>query len=334
MYTKLIAVLIALVLVFGSAAATASAAQESLPTDALYSVKTLGESVALGLSVSPAEKLEKALEHTQRRVSEMAGLTKMGVNVPEQVSKDYGERVEYALRLAARMPDDQMTKALEKIQQSLRQELTAVEQLRASHPEDAQLARVETQLHQHMDLVALGLSNPGVFREQLASMLKGSEGPSSTKDPSATEEPSGTETPEPEDENSNDTNVNDSNTNEDEVNGNEDNANDDDGNINDDDNNTNDDDSNINDDANNTNDDNANINDDGNTNDHDSNGNDDNSRNTNDDSSNGNDENGGSGNGGGNGNEDNHGRGGGGSGATLNTFFFTVAQMAGLPVSD
>ena len=88
MYTKLMAVLIALVLVFGGAAATASAAQESLPTDALYSVKTLGESVALGLSVSPAEKLEKALDHTQWRVKEMAALTKMGVTIPENVKTE------------------------------------------------------------------------------------------------------------------------------------------------------------------------------------------------------------------------------------------------------
>ena len=318
MYTKLMAVLIALVLVFGGAAATASAAQESLPTDALYSVKTLGESVALGLSVSPAEKVEKALNHTQRRVNEMAALTKMGVTIPENGGKDYVERVEYTMRLAARMPDDQMAPALEKIQQTLQEQLTVVEQLRAVHPEDAQLAGVESQLHQHMDLVALGLINPGVFREQLASMLKGSEGPSSTKDPSVTEEPSGTETPEPEDENSNDTNVNDSNTNDDEVNGNEDNANDDDGNINDDESNTNDDDANINDDENNTNDDDANINDD-------------NGGNTNDDGSNGNDDNGGNG-GNGNGGDDSSGR--DASGVSMSNFMIIVARIGGLPLSD
>src|SRR5512139_2979933 len=102
MFIKLSAIVIAFVLVFGGAAATASAAQASLPTDALYPVKALSESVALGLSANSAERLEKVLEQAQRRVNEMAALAEVGVSIPEHVGKDYVERVEYALRLAAR----------------------------------------------------------------------------------------------------------------------------------------------------------------------------------------------------------------------------------------
>ena len=307
MFTKLSAVLIALVLIFGGAAATASAAQESLPTDALYPVKTLGERFTLGLSVSSAAKLEKALDHAQRRVDEMAALAALGVAVPEQVGDDYSERVAYALRLAARMSDDAMSQALEKIQQSLQKQQAAVELLRVARPDDAQLAGVEWQLRQHMDLVALGLGDPQMFREQLAIMLQGFDGPSSTQDPSVTEEPSVTETPEPEDDNSNDANTNDSNTNDDDANVN------DDGNGNDDDVNANDDNGN----ANGDDDDNGNDDDDDNGNDDDDNGNDDDSNGNGDDDSNGNGDD----------------SGGSGSGISLNSLLMMVARMGGFPLT-
>ncbi|OGO37381.1 MAG: hypothetical protein A2W35_06750 [Chloroflexi bacterium RBG_16_57_11] len=345
MYTKLIAVLITLALVFGGVAATASAAQESLPTDALYPVKTLGESVALGLSVSSMDKLEKALEHAQRRVDEMRALAEMGVAVPENVGDDYDGRVEYALRLAARMSDDPMSQALEKIQQSLQEQLAAVEQLRIARPDDAQLAGVEIQLRQHLSLVALGLADPQKFREQLAAALHGSDGPGSTQDPSVTEEPSVTETPEPEDDNSNDGNTNDDNTNDDNANANEgktngdDNTNDDDANSNEDDINDNDNDNNSNDDDIDDNDNDSNSNDD--DNDNDSNSNDDDDDNGNDDDGNGNDndddDNGNDDDVDDNDDDDSNGngddRGGSGSGTSLKNLLIMVARMGGFPLT-
>jgi hypothetical protein len=283
MFTKLIAVLIAAVMVFGGAAATASAAQNSLPVDALYPLKTLRESVELGLTVSPADKLEKALEHLQQRVDEMAALSKMGADIPEQLAEGYAEQVEYTLRLASKMSDAEMPQALDGIQVSLHEQLDVVTGLLAARPQDQEMAGVAEQLGRYAGLVELGLSQPQMFREGLAALLQGSEDPSSTQDPSVTEEPSVTETPEPGDDNSNDDNANDSNTNDDSVNGNDSNTNADDSNTNDDDSNSNDDDSNTNDDDSNTNDDDdSNINDDD-----DSNSNDDDS-NTNDDDSNGN----------------------------------------------
>ncbi len=278
MFTKLIAVLIAAVMVFGGAAATASAAQNSLPVDALYPLKTLRESVELGLTVSPADKLEKALEHLQQRVDEMAALSKMGADIPEQLAEGYAEQVEYTLRLASKMSDAELTQALEGIQVSLHEQLDVVTGLLAARPQDQEMAGVAEQLGRYAGLVELGLSQPQMFREGLAALLQGSEDPSSTQDPSVTEEPSVTETPEPGDDNSNDDNANDSNTNDDSVNGNDSNTNTDDSNTNDDDSNSNDDDSNTNDDDSNTNDD-----DDSNSNDDDSNSNDDDDSNTNDD---------------------------------------------------
>jgi hypothetical protein len=195
------------------------------------------------------------LEHAQRRVEEMAALSAIGVDIPQHVGENYVEQVEYALRLAAKMSDDQMVQALEKIQASLQEQQAAVAQLGNARPDDVQLAGVGWQLQARMMLVQLGLSNAQMFREQLAIMLQGVDGPSSTQDPSVTEQPSVTETPSPDDDNSNSANSNDddSNSNDDDANGNDDdsNSNDDDDNGNDDDDdNDNDDDDDDDDDDN------------------------------------------------------------------------------------
>jgi hypothetical protein len=361
MFTKLMAVLIAAVLVFGSAAATASAAQSSLPLDSLYPLKTLRESVELGLTVSAADKLEKALEHTQRRVDEMMALSQIGTDVPEHLAVGYAEQVEYTLRLASKMSDSEMAQALEKIQISLQEQQGAVAGLLATRPEDMQLAILAKQLGQYVDLVGLGQSQPGMFREQLAALSQGFEEPSSTQDPSVTEAPSATETPEPGDDNSNDANANDSNTNDGSANSNgsdDGNANDDssnsngsdDGNANDDSSNSNgSDDGNANNDHGNSNgsddgnanDDSSNSNgsDDANANDDQGNSNGSDAGNANDDSGNTNDDNGNSNDNGSNANNnddgnanDNNGNGSDASpssGVFLNGFFTFVTWIKG-----
>jgi hypothetical protein len=226
MFTKIAAGLIAAVLVFGGAAATATAARSSLPLDALYPIKMLGEQFELGLTTGSQIKLEKALEHLQRRVVEMAALGEMGEQIPAHLSKGYVEQVEYALRLASKMSDEETALALSRIQASLQEQLWTVEQLQLTHPDDAQLTIVAGQLRQYLGLVALGLNNPGMFAENLAALLQGAAGPSITQEPSVTETPVVTETPPPGDDNSNDDNANgngdDSNSNDDNANGDDD----------------------------------------------------------------------------------------------------------------
>jgi hypothetical protein len=95
MFTKVMAVLIAAVLVFSGAAATAYASQASLPTDALYGVKTFGENIRISLAPEADRKLGLALEFTQRRVDEMAAVNQLGLIIPAHVAAQYREQVEY-----------------------------------------------------------------------------------------------------------------------------------------------------------------------------------------------------------------------------------------------
>ncbi len=134
MFTKIMAVVIAAVLLFGGFAATAYASQDSLPNDALYGVKTFGENVRLSLASQGDDKLGLALEFAERRVEEMAALNELGMEIPQHVAAQYQEQVEYTLRLAAGLSDEQIIPGLERVHTRLQEQLQRLEQLQPIKP--------------------------------------------------------------------------------------------------------------------------------------------------------------------------------------------------------
>jgi uncharacterized membrane protein YgcG len=199
-FTKLIAVLIAAALVFGGAAATAYASQASLPNDALYGVKTFGESLVLSLAPQANDKLGLALEFAQRRVDEMEALKQSGMSVPEHVAAQYQEQVEYTLQLAAGMSDDHITSALEQIHTSLQNQLNRIEQLQQLNPDDPALTQVRNHLQEQIHLTESGMTDPQQFRLQIHARQQLGQ---LTREPVVTQEPSATITPGPGDESNN-----------------------------------------------------------------------------------------------------------------------------------
>ena len=167
MFTKIMAVIIATVLVFSGAAATAYASQASLPTDALNGVKTFEENIRISLAPLADSKLGLALEFTQRRVDEMVALNRLGMIIPEHVAAQYQEQVEYTLRLAAGLSDDHITPALEQIHTHLQEQLRTLEQLHKANPDDPALIQARDQLREHIRLAEAGLQNPKQFRLQM-----------------------------------------------------------------------------------------------------------------------------------------------------------------------
>jgi hypothetical protein len=192
MFTKIMAVLIAAALVFSGAAVTAYASQASLPTDALYGVKTFGENLRLSMAFQSGDKLGLALEFTQRRIDEMKALSDLGIKVPEHLAAQYQEQVEFALRLGAGLSDDKITPALEQIRSRLQEQLQIMEQLQQVSPDDAVLARIRERLQEQLRLVELGLRDPQQFREQLRLREQIRQ---QTQQPTATQEPGATATP-------------------------------------------------------------------------------------------------------------------------------------------
>lgn len=248
-----LAAVMVLAIILGGAGVTAVAAQDSLPGDALYGVKTGLENTRLDLAGNAAAEAELHLQFAERRLSEL------GVLID-----------------AARY--DRVDATADAFQYHINQALEAVRVTASSDPARAQelnlrvndaLARYASSLNELL-AAAPALVRPAVEQALQASQGEGNvngnengnlNGNANDNDSNLNDGANAND-----DNGNDDTNANDDlNANDDDANANDDNSNDDsnindDANANDDDN-GNDDDSNMNDD--NGNDDDGNMNDDG-----------------------------------------------------------------------
>ncbi len=155
-----IALLAAMVfgLVFGGGGITVSAAQGSMPDDALYGVKLATERVRLQFAGEDEAEFQLALQFADRRIEEAAYMFQNGEAPDEALMKRIQEQNENCLRLALGLPEDMVLPALLQLQEQFRQQLRLMEQLQI--PEDAALEgvqlRLRTTLEQHLYLAELG----------------------------------------------------------------------------------------------------------------------------------------------------------------------------------
>jgi hypothetical protein len=70
-------------MLFGGAGATVYAAQDSMPNDSLYAVKTWSEDVKLGLTSDPAAKYDLLESYLYRRFAELDALLADGETIPD-----------------------------------------------------------------------------------------------------------------------------------------------------------------------------------------------------------------------------------------------------------
>ncbi|MDI6696297.1 MAG: DUF5667 domain-containing protein [Anaerolineales bacterium] len=306
MFHRLIAVFIALAVVFGGATATAFAAQNSLPADALYPLKTLTEDFRYNLSAQMESRLELALNYAARRVGEISALSELGLPTPAQTATRLGEQIEAALNIAAGLEGSAQQQAFARITTHLQQHERTLAQLSELRPEDPVLLQAHMMLQEQLHLAEQGLSDPQGVQQQLQTRAQ-------TRPWVIQESPQGGGSPiDNANSNSNDNGNANGNANDDNSNGNDndgnDNDDDDNGNANGNDNGDDDDNGNAN--GNDNGDDNGNDNgdddDNGNANGND-NGDDDDNGNGND---NGDDDDNGNANGNDNGDDNGNDRGG------------------------
>jgi hypothetical protein len=156
-------------LLFGGAGVTVFAAQDDLPGDLLYSVKTLGEDVELGLAATQQSQLKFSLAFSNRRIKEMAALVENQQPVPEEVAARWQAQMNVAFSLAAGIENAQeMNGVLEQIREQIQQQ----EQVMAGLSENQILAnpviaRVREMLREKSQLCELGLQNQEMFKYQI-----------------------------------------------------------------------------------------------------------------------------------------------------------------------
>jgi len=170
------------------------AAQNDLPTEPLYPIKTISEDVSLWLANDPEVKLDRLMELAQIRTQEIAVLVEQGKAVPEQVTQRLNLHVETALQLAAGQSDEEMQGSLLQIQSQLQTQEQVMTQLQANAPGESQpvleQARVRTQ--EQLRLANEGLENPLAFRNRYQYQNQNANG---TATPSPTDIPSETAAP-------------------------------------------------------------------------------------------------------------------------------------------
>lgn len=160
----LVSILIVTGLLFGGGAATVHAAQDDLPGQALYPVKTLSEDVRLYFTSNPQEEINLLMQLVQTRVEEMTALAAQGETIPGEVQLRLEQHVEQALHTAAGMDDASMAGALMQIRTNLQTQTQTM--LQTQYPGEAEqvMTQTRTMLEERLRLVDSGLADPQGFR--------------------------------------------------------------------------------------------------------------------------------------------------------------------------
>lgn len=153
-------------LLFGGSA-TVAAAQEALPTSALYQIKLASEEADLAFTADPMSKVDVLMEQAQTRTQEMAMLVTQGTVPDEALLLRTQNRIQQALHQAADLNDDAtMTAALTRIHEQLQTQDQQMLRLQDGSCTDCDpiLQRTRDMLHTQINEVENGLADPQAFR--------------------------------------------------------------------------------------------------------------------------------------------------------------------------
>lgn len=177
----LLSILVIAGLLFGGGA-TVSAAQDDLPNEPLYALKTWTEDVGLQLQYKEEAKVERLMELAQTRIQEMTRLVENGEPIPDQVRLRLELHIQQALQLCTKMDDPTLERTLLQIRDRLQDQVRDMEQLQLRTQDQLQLrtqdqlqlrtqdqlqTQIRTMLQQRLQLVDEGLQNRELFREQV-----------------------------------------------------------------------------------------------------------------------------------------------------------------------
>jgi len=149
---------------FGGAAGTVYAAQEALPTESLYPVKTITEDLRLALVSEPEARMTLLADLAQIRVQEMTQLAESGLVPPEATLARWQEHTRQALELAASLPEPDMLRTMEQLRDRLRDQLRLIEECAATGEPLQTMTRARDRLQEHLQRLDSGLSDPQGFR--------------------------------------------------------------------------------------------------------------------------------------------------------------------------
>lgn len=104
-------------ILLGGTAGTALAAQESMPDQALYPVKTLIEDIRLGLTSDPQAEFDLLMTFIEQRLTEIQTMLENGETVGERVQLRLQQQLQSAFKYAAELDDPALLRAMEQIRE-------------------------------------------------------------------------------------------------------------------------------------------------------------------------------------------------------------------------
>lgn len=160
----IVSVLVIAGLLFGGGA-TVAAAQDALPTDALYQLKLISEDAQLWLNADPAAEVNMLMEQAQTRTQEMAALDEQGVIPPDALMTRTQDRIHQALEVASTLDEAEVTDTLRQIRDQLQTQDRLLSQLRDGSCADCEpiLQQTRDMLRVQLQDVEDGLSDPQGF---------------------------------------------------------------------------------------------------------------------------------------------------------------------------
>lgn len=177
-----ISIVVALVMLVGGGV-TVAAAQDDLPDQALYPVKTLTEDVRLWLNTDPTTEVDILMDLVATRVRELNDMVALGKTPPAGVTSRMEKHIQQAIHTAARMDGEAMQGALIQIHTNLRlqQQVMQVLQIQAGGDADHIMTQATLMMENRIRMVETGITDPQCFQNtvrQEAESHAGQEGTS------------------------------------------------------------------------------------------------------------------------------------------------------------
>lgn len=163
-WTPALSVLLALVLVFGTAT-TAIAAGRSLPDEPLYPVKLASEQVQAALTTDPVARADLALELAEKRLDEITTLTTLGRPVSAPSINRLADGSTDALASISRIDDDSMALRLERYLSLVAQQQALLLQVPSVPTVSDAINAALTVAEQNKTLATTAMTDPSVLKE-------------------------------------------------------------------------------------------------------------------------------------------------------------------------
>ena len=172
-------------LLFGGGA-TVRAAQDDLPNEPLYALKTWTEDLSLRFQNNGENKVNRLMDLTQVRAQEMTQLAEAGEPIPDQVRLRLEQHIQQALQTCLTLDEPTLDRTLLQIRDRLhdrdrdmeRLQLHLQDQLQNQTQEHLQLQiqdqlqvmmKIRNMLRERLHVVDDGLQNQEMFRERVRS---------------------------------------------------------------------------------------------------------------------------------------------------------------------